>query len=125
MNDPYYRNRLQASKDVRKWHKKIRPLSEQIKSASRMLLGTIMTMFVVTTITFLYISMVQSAKGYELSELEKTYEALLMENRELQRELNEAKALTNLENTEMIQEMVSSETEKYDYVGDASDLASR
>lgn len=123
MNDPYYRNRLKASSQARKSKKRVQPLSEQIKSASQMLLVTIGSILLVSTVSFLYISSLKSAKGYELQKLQVTHEELLIQNRKLQRELNEAQALKNLENIDSIEEMVS--TEDSNYVGEDGDLASR
>src|SRR3989338_295132 len=123
MNDPYYRNRLKASGQARKSKKRVQPLSEQIKSASQMLLVTIGSILLVSTVSFLYISSLKSAKGYELQKLQVTHEELLIQNRKLQRELNEAQALKNLKNIDSIEEMVS--TEDSNYLGEDGDLAAR
>ncbi|KKT75466.1 MAG: hypothetical protein UW70_C0034G0013 [Candidatus Peregrinibacteria bacterium GW2011_GWA2_44_7] len=88
-----------------------------------MLLVTIGSILLVSTVSFLYISSLKSAKGYELQKLQVTHEELLIQNRKLQRELNEAQALKNLKNIDSIEEMVS--TEDSNYVGEDGDLAAR
>lgn len=125
MKDPYYQRRLQKSKEVRKIREKVRPLSAEIKSASTMLMITMGCLLLITTVSFLYLRGVQSAKGYYLEQLQQENEQLSSDHRELQSIVHEAQALTHLEASEAVEKMGDIETQPTNYVGDATDLAAR
>lgn len=124
MNDPYYRQRIQKSKISRRRREKVRPLSQQIQEASQMLLAAIAILFVGSTMGFLYTSSLQSAKGYELQQLQQDHEELLVANRRLQGKVDTAKSLNQLEETEITASMESNQSEDNTYVGEEGDLAS-
>ena len=125
MRDPYYVNRLRHSKTLRKEQRRIRPLSQEIRSASRLLVGTILGMLLATTIGFFYINNVKASKGYQLKQLQLDYDELLQENRKLQGRLNQAQSLQELEKNETIEEMAEPAADDFSYVGPEGDLAIR
>lgn len=123
MRDPYYTNRLLNSKALRKEQRRIRPLSKEIESASRLLIGTILGMLLATTIGFFYINNIKAGKGYQLKQLQLDYENLLHENRKLQGELNQAQSILELGKNEKIEEMAEPKDEDFTYVKSKNDLA--
>jgi hypothetical protein len=125
MNDPYYNNRFKKSRTETKRRARVRTLSQEIETASRMLITTITGIFMVTAISFLYISSLQSAKGYHLEQLRVENEQLTIDSREMQNQLNDIQALNNLDESEMISTMIDTENSELQYVGDVSSLASR
>jgi len=125
MKDPYYSRRLKKSKAMRKTHRPIRPLSEEIQSACRLLLITIGGLLAILTISFLYISSLQSAKGYYLKQLQIDNDSLLSQNRELQGDLNQAQSITNLNQDDQILEMQNPGEDDLSFIGTNDDLASR
>jgi hypothetical protein len=122
--DPYYNKRLQKSKSIRK-QRRVRPLSEEIQSTCRLLLTTIGSIMLVLFISFLYVNSRQSAKGYYLKQLQIDHETLIIENRELQGDLNQAQSINTLNEGEKVEDMENPTNEDYTYVGPASDLAIR
>lgn len=125
MRDPYYTNRLLHSKALRKEQRRIRPLSQEIKAASRLLIGTILGMLLATTVGFFYINNVKASKGYQLKQLQIDYEKLLHENRKLQGQLNQAQSIQELEKNETIEGMTEPAEDDFSYVGPEGDLAIR
>ncbi|HCW32167.1 MAG: hypothetical protein UT55_C0008G0007 [Candidatus Peregrinibacteria bacterium GW2011_GWE2_39_6] len=123
MNDPYYRNRLRQSAKARTSAKRFRPLSEEIRIASRMLIFTIIGLFVFSLVGFLLINSSRAAKGAELSQLQAAYEQLLLENRKLQRQLTEAQSLSSLENAGSFNDLIRPNDQSINYMGNADDLA--
>ena len=117
MKDPYYSRRLKKSKAMRKTQGRIRPLSEEIQSAMRLLL--------ILTIGFLYNSSLQAAKGYHLKQLQLDYDQLLTKNRELQGDINQAQSIMNLNEDDQILEMQDPTENDMSYMGTETDLASR
>lgn len=125
MQDPYYSNRLRRSTMMRKINRRIRPLSEEIQSASRLLIWTIGIMFVAMIVIFLYMNSLQSAKGYQLKQLQTDYEVLLKENREFQRKIDEAQSIQQLNEQKTVEQMTVPADEDLSFVGPESDLAAR
>lgn len=125
MQDPYYSNRLRRSTMMRKTNRRIRPLSEEIQSASRLLIWTIGIMFVAMIVIFLYMNSLQSAKGYQLKQLQTDYEVLLKENREFQRKIDEAQSIQQLNEQKTVEQMTVPADEDLSFVGPKSDLAAR
>lgn len=123
MRDPYYTNRLRHSKTIRKEQRRIRPLSQEIQSASRLLIGTILGMLLATTVGFFYINNVKASKGYQLKQLQLDYDELLQENRKLQGQLNQAQSIQQLEQNETIESMTEPTEDDFSYVGPKEDLA--
>ncbi len=117
MKDPYYSRRLKKSKKIRKKQPRIRPLSEEIQSACRLLLWTIGSLLLVLMVSFLYINSLQSAKGYYLKQLQLDHDELLIENRELQGDLNQAQSINELDDQEKIQDMTDPKEKDFSYVG--------
>ena len=103
----------------------MQPLSEQIKSASRMLIVTVFSLLIVSMVGFLYIRGLQSGKGYYLEQLQSEYETLSSDNRELQSLLNDAQAMINVNETENISEMNSPLEQSMDYVHPNTGVATR
>lgn len=125
MKDPYYHNRFKNSKKVRRIREKMKPLSEQIKSASRMLIITVFSLLIVTMVSFLYIRGLQSGKGYYLEQLQAEYETLSSDNRELQSLLNDAQAMINVNDSENVSEMDAPLEQNLDYVHPNTGVATR
>ena len=125
MKDPYYHNRFKNSKKARRIREKTKPLSEQIRSASRMLVITVFSLFIITIVSFLYIRGLQSAKGYYLEQLQAEYETLSSDNRELQSLLNDAQAMINVGDAESISEMDQPLEQSLDYVHPNTGVATR
>lgn len=123
MKDPYYSQRLRTSKKIRETQRRIRPLSEEIESACRLLLWTIGGMLLILTVSFLYVSSRQSVKGYHLKQLQLDNEKLLIQNRELQGDLNQAQSIKNLDDDEKVREMTSPQEDDLSYIGPKTDLA--
>lgn len=124
MRDPYYQKRLAQSKKTTKLRNKVRPLSEQIRVTSQMLMATIGILFVVSFTSFLYIRSLQSAKGYTLKQLQTEYEQLSNDQRELESLLNKAQSLTELHSSELIEAMETTGESPIDYVGEVGGVAS-
>ena len=125
MKDPYYSDRLKKSRMMRKERRNIKPLSEEIESVSRLLIGTIGVMLLVISVSFLYISSLQAAKGYHLRQLQIDHEELLIENRDLQRDLNKAMSITQLNAKEEVQRMVGPTNNETRYIGTGTEFAAR
>jgi hypothetical protein len=68
-------------------------------------------------VTFLYINSLQSAKGYYLKQLQLDHETLLIENRELQGDLNQAQSINELDDQEKIRDMTDPTEKDFSYVG--------
>tara|TARA_B100000315_G_C14276114_1_gene450912 strand:+ start:105 stop:488 length:384 start_codon:yes stop_codon:yes gene_type:complete len=122
--DPYYQKRLKKSRAERKKRSKIRTLSEEIRSTSRMLIIAITGLFLITSISFFYVSSMKAGKGYTLQQLQLEYEELQSDNREILSELQEAQSIVNLESSEEVDAMDEPENDSVSYVGDPGDLAS-
>lgn len=104
----------------------MRPLSEEIRIASNLLMVTIGCLLLFSTVSFLYIRGLQSAKGYTLEQLQNEYNQLSSDQRELQSRVQKAQSLTELQDSESIESMTATtENAPTNYVGDASDLAAR
>lgn len=123
MKDPYYIQRLKKSKKIRKNQRSIKPLSVEIQSACRLLLYTIGGLLFVLMVSFLYINSRQSAKGYYLQQLQLDNEKLLIQNRELQGDLNQAQSIKNLDEEEKIKTMENPDEADFSYIGPANEVA--
>ncbi len=123
--DPYYQNRLKKSLKESKRRKKVRRLSEEIQSTTRLLIITISILLFTTTVSFLYISSVKAGKGYYLQQLQEEHEILQSDNRELSSDLQDIQAITQIEESDSLNNMSEPEDLNISYVGDPSDLASR
>lgn len=125
MKDPYYQKRFRRSKEVSKLRQKTQPLSQQIKQTTRLLMVTIGSLLLLVTVSFLYLRGLQSAKGYTLGQLQTEYEQLWNNHRELQGMVDKAQSLTELQQSEHIENMEGFEEANTNYIGDSTDLASR
>lgn len=121
--DPYYQKRLKKSRKAKKERKRVKRLSEEIQSTSRLLIITIGALLIVSTIGFLYASSLKAGKGYTLQQLQNEYEALQSDSREILSDLQEAQSIINLENSDEVQDMDDPQ-DNVTYVGDPGDLAS-
>ncbi len=123
--DPYYQKRLNKSRQERKKRKKVRRLSEEIKSTTRLLMVTIGILLFVTTVTFLYVSSSKAGKGYYLEQLQLEHEQLQSDNRELSSDLQAIQAITEIEQSDSVENMSEPEDLDISYVGEPSELVSR
>ncbi|MBT5016547.1 hypothetical protein HN748_00180 [Candidatus Peregrinibacteria bacterium] len=123
--DPYYQNRLKKSRKETKRRKKVRRLSEEIQTTTRLLIITIGILLFASTVSFLYISSLKAAKGYYLQQLQQEYEDLSSDNRELSSDLQDIQAITQIEDSDSIDNMAEPEDLNISYVSEPSDLASR
>lgn len=123
--DPYYQNRLQKSRQQRKERQRVRRLSEEIQTTTRLLIITIGILLLATTIGFFYMSSIKAGKGYYLQQLQTEYETLQSDNRELSSELQDIQAITEITQSDTVEEMTEPENFNVSYVGEPSDLAAR
>lgn len=82
-----------------------KPLSEEIQSAYRTLLITVIVLGTTTGATYLYVNSLQPAKGYVLNELQTSYEALQSTQRKLNQEVIEAQSFIHIQNSDVLHHM--------------------
>lgn len=124
-SDPYYQNRLQKSRQNRKEKNRVRRLSEEIQSTTRLLIVTIGVLLLATTVGFFYMSSIKAGKGYYLEQLQNEHETLQSDNRELSSELQDIQAITEITQSDTVLNMTEPEDPNISYVGEPSNLVSR
>jgi hypothetical protein len=122
--DPYYQNRLKKSRKNRKERKRVRRLSEEIHTTTRLLIITIGVLLFASTVSFLYMSSIKAGKGYYLKQLQVEHEELQSDNRELSSDLQDIQAITEIEQSEDVEDMTEPTELNISYVGEPSGLAS-
>lgn len=127
MHDPYYKKRLAKSRAMRakRGNKTGKTLSEEIESVSRLLMWTMASLLIISGVSFLYVGSLQNAKGYHLQQLQQDHEDLLLQNRELQSSINQAQAITEVEEVEQVEAMNKPLRKDMTYVGPEVNLAAR
>jgi hypothetical protein len=82
-----------------------KPLSEEVQSAYKTLLITVLILGLSTTGTFLYVSSLKPAKGYLLKELQANYDDLESIQRKLNQEVIEAQSFIHIQNSDVLHHM--------------------
>lgn len=96
-----------------------KPLSEEIKTATRLLSFALLFLGLSSTLGFLYLSSLKPAKGYQLKQLQLDYEELQSEARSLEHQIIEAQSISNLETEDSVTEMQSAQNDEYSYIDDS------
>ncbi|MEK7146488.1 MAG: hypothetical protein AAB802_04920 [Patescibacteria group bacterium] len=100
--------------------KRRKPLSEEIRSMTRVLSFTLLFLGVTTIFSYLYLNSLKPAKGYQLKQLEIEQEQLESEQRDLERQIIEAQSFLNLEGKNEVLEMDAAEEDDFSYVEDSN-----
>lgn len=99
-----------------KWRRSRKPLSLEVQSTYRILVGTLLFLAISSTGTYLYMNSRGPAKGYELKQLQIDYESLQSDLRKLDRNVVEAQSFIHLEGSEILQEMEVTEDQDLSYL---------
>lgn len=101
-------------------HRLRKPLSEEIKTAYRTLVVTLIVLGVGTMGSYLYMNSLKPAKGYELKKLQAQYEDLQSELRKLNQKVIEAQSFVQIGENQAIEEMDDINDHPTSYVDDSN-----
>jgi hypothetical protein len=97
-----------------------KPLSEEVKSAYRLLNVTVAILGVSATLSYLYLNSLKPAKGYTLKQMQIDNEQLQAENRDLEREIIDARSYIQLQNSKALKGMESADGSEFSFVDESN-----
>lgn len=109
-------------------HRAVRPvrhrrakktLSEEVKSAYKTLVITVLVLGLSTSVTYLYVNSLKPAKGYLLKQLQADYDDLESVQRKLNQEVIEAQSFIHIQNSDVLHRMEVAKKGETAYVDDS------
>ena len=97
-----------------------KPLSVEVKSMYRLLTVTVTILSITVTLSYLYLSSLKPAKGYTLKQMQIDNENLQSENRDLEREIIDARSYIQLQNSDELKGMETADGSKFSFVDDSN-----
>lgn len=97
-----------------------KPLSEEVKSMYRVLTVTVAILGITTTLSYLYLSSLKPAKGYTLKQMQIDNENLQAENRDLEREIIDARSYIQLQNSDELKNMETANGSDFSFVDESN-----
>ncbi|MBI4127406.1 hypothetical protein HY463_01730 [Candidatus Peregrinibacteria bacterium] len=91
----------------------------------RILTVTVCVLSIGATLSYLYINSLKPAKGYTLKQLQIDYENLQSENRDLERQIIDARSYIQLEAGQNLDDMENADNGEFSYVKNNNEQARR
>ncbi len=97
-----------------------KPLSEEVKSMYRVLTVTVAVLTVSVTLSYLYLNSLKPAKGYTLKQMQVDNASLQSENRDLEREIIDARSYIQLQNSDELKGMETADGSQFSFIDDSN-----